>query len=134
MVEIRLKGSCVMTSVGQRVAAGVAEHVRMGLNASLAALPPRSIIRANPAGVNGAPRSEVNTNGDFGSCSRWSRRRDRNSSPRIGCVLGVPCLTLRTCMVAVRKSSDPVKVNQFGRTQAMPEDHQDHSRPGGRGD
>ena len=27
--------------------------------------------------------------GDFGSCSRWSRRRARNSSPGIGCVLGV---------------------------------------------
>src|SRR5215469_2825993 len=26
-------------------------------------------MRAKPAVVNGAPRSEVNTNGDFGSCS-----------------------------------------------------------------
>ena len=31
---------------------------------------------------------EVNTNADLGSCSRWSRRRARSSSPMIGCVLG----------------------------------------------
>ena len=61
-------------------------------------------MRAKPAVVNGVPRSDVNTKGDFGSCSRCSRRRARNSSPRIGCVLGVPCLTLRTCRAAVRKS------------------------------
>ena len=64
----------------------------------LATFPARSIIRAKPAVVNSEPRSDVN----FGSCSRCSRRRARNSSPRIGCVLGVPCLTLRTCTLAVR--------------------------------
>ena len=74
----------------------------MSLNDNLATLPARSIIRANPAVVNGAPRSEVNTKGDFGPCSRRSRRKARNSSPMIGCVLGVPCLTLRTRRVAVR--------------------------------
>jgi len=31
-------------------------------------------MRANPAVVNGAPRSEVNTKGDLGSCWRCSRR------------------------------------------------------------
>jgi hypothetical protein len=76
-----------------------------GLKVSLAALPARSTMRANPAVVNGAPRSDVNTKGDLGSCSRWSSLRARNSSPRIGCVLGVPCLTLRTCRVAVVKST-----------------------------
>ena len=30
----------------------------------------------------------MNTNGDFGSCSRWSRLRERNSSPRIGACWG----------------------------------------------
>jgi hypothetical protein len=69
------------------------------LNASLAAMPARSIMCANPAVVNGAPRSDVKTKGDFGSYSRWAR----SSSPRIGWVLGVPCLTLRTCRVAVRE-------------------------------
>jgi Na+/H+ antiporter NhaD/arsenite permease-like protein len=48
--------------------------------------------------------SDVNTNGDR-SCSRWSRRNARSSSPRIGWVLGVPALTRRTCRVAVLKST-----------------------------
>jgi hypothetical protein len=67
-------------------------------------MPARSTMRAKPAVVNGAPRSDVKMKGDFGSCSRWSRRRARNSSPRIGWVLGVPCLALRTCRVAALKS------------------------------
>jgi hypothetical protein len=74
------------------------------LKPSFASTPARSTMRANPAVVNGDPRSEVNANGDFGSCSRCSRRSIRNSSPRIGWVLGEPCLTLRTCRVAVAKS------------------------------
>ena len=37
------------------------------LKASLATLPARSIIRAKPAVVDGEPRSDVNTNGDFGA-------------------------------------------------------------------
>ena len=79
------------------------------LKASLATFPARSIIRAKPAAVNGEPRSDVSTNGDFGSCSRWSRRTARSSSPRIGWVLGVPCLTLRTCRMPVR-SGRPVRM------------------------
>ena len=66
-------------------------------NPSLATAPARSITRANPAVLNGAPRPEVNTKGDLGSFSRYSRRRARGSSQRIGCVLGVPCLALQTC-------------------------------------
>src|SRR3974390_504113 len=67
------------------------------LKASFASTPARSIILATPAVLKGAARSEVNTKGDFGSCSHCSRRSARNSSPRIGWLLGVPCLTLRTC-------------------------------------
>src|SRR6516164_8417689 len=72
-----------------------------GLKPNLATSPARSIMRAKPAVVNGAPRSEVNTKGDFGSWSRCSLRRARISSPRIGCVAGVPFLVLRTASVAV---------------------------------
>jgi hypothetical protein len=42
-----------------------------GLKASLADLPARSTMRAKPAVVNGAPRSDVNTNRDLWACSRW---------------------------------------------------------------
>ena len=73
------------------------------MNGSPAARPARSTKRANPAVVNGAPRSEAKTNGDRGSCSRCRRRSARSSSPTIGCVAGVPCLTRRTCKVAHAK-------------------------------
>jgi hypothetical protein len=44
---------------------------------------PGALDRAGEAdGVNGAPRSLVNTNGDLGFCSRWRRRSARNSSRR----------------------------------------------------
>jgi hypothetical protein len=45
--------------------------------------PARSIIGANPAVLKGAARSDVNTKGDLGSCSRCRRRRAHSSSPTI---------------------------------------------------
>ena len=98
--EVRLKGSCVMPLGGQREPAGVRSMWGCALKPSLASTPARSTMRANPAVLKGAPRSEVNTNADFGSCSRCSLRNARSSSPRIGCVLGEPLLTLRTARVA----------------------------------
>jgi hypothetical protein len=88
--EVSLQRPSVMASVCQRIAASMPEHVRVRLKAELCLDPARSIIRAKPAVVNGAPRSDVNTNCDLGSCSRWSRRKARSWSPRIGCVQGVP--------------------------------------------
>jgi hypothetical protein len=70
MAEVSLQGSCVVPSVSERITAGMPEHMRVGLEGQLGHLPARSIIRAKPAVVKGDPRSEVNTNGDFVSCSR----------------------------------------------------------------
>lgn len=70
MPEVSLQGPRVVTLVRQREAAGVPEHVRVRLESQLGLDPALSIIRANPAVVNASPRSEVNTQGDFGSCSR----------------------------------------------------------------
>jgi hypothetical protein len=81
-----LQGAGVVAVVGQREAAGVAQHVRVDLERHPASAPARSIIRANPAVVNGPARSLVNTNGDVGACSRCKRRSARNSSSRIGWV------------------------------------------------
>jgi hypothetical protein len=55
--------------------------------------------------VKGEPRSDVNTKGDLGSWSRCNLLSIRSSSPRIRWVLGLPCLTLQTCSVAVAKST-----------------------------
>jgi len=49
----------------------------------------RSSIRAKPAVLNGAPRSETNMNGD-GDASRRRRRSALISRPVRGWVLGVP--------------------------------------------
>ena len=46
----------------------------------------------NCIGVIGPPRSLVNTNALGGCCSRCSLRRCRISSPRMGCVAGLPFL------------------------------------------
>jgi hypothetical protein len=51
-----------------------------------AAFPSRASIFLNPAVVNGAPRSEVNTNGEAGCCSRLSRRSARSFGPLQGYV------------------------------------------------
>jgi hypothetical protein len=37
-------------------------------------------MRANSAVLNGDPRSDVTTKADFGSCSRCTLRKARNSS------------------------------------------------------
>jgi hypothetical protein len=94
--KIRLKRASIMALGSQREPAGVPEHVWMCLEAQPRLLARRSTMRAKPAVVNGEPRSEVNTKGDFGSCSRCSRRSERNSSPRIGCVPGLPLCVPKT--------------------------------------
>jgi len=67
--------------VGQGVAAGVAEHVRVRFSSRpRPRRAARSIIRAKPAVVNGVPRSLTKTKGD-GLLSRCSRRSARSSSP-----------------------------------------------------
>src|SRR5258707_10038798 len=64
----------------------------------------RSIIGAKPAVVNGVPRSLTKAKGD-GGLSRCKRRKALSSSPRSGCVLGVPFLTRRTWSTAPLKST-----------------------------
>jgi hypothetical protein len=60
------------------------EHVRVGLEAKLGhdAQPHHHLAPSRV--VNGAPRSDVNTNGDGGSWSRLSRRSARSSTPLNG--------------------------------------------------
>ena len=71
VAEISLQGSGVVPLVGKCVAAGMAEHVRMGLKAQLGlGCQPAGSCGRTHAVLKGAPRSDVNTKGDFGSCSR----------------------------------------------------------------
>jgi hypothetical protein len=92
MAEISLQGARVGALVGKLKAAGVTEHVRVRLEPSLAATPSRATILRHPAVVKGEPRSDVNTNGEAGCCSRWRRRKARSSLPLRGCTDGEPFL------------------------------------------
>src|SRR4029077_12358141 len=76
--------------VGQLEAAGVAQHVRVDLHIEPSSLTSALDHRLKARLVNGVPRSDVNTNGDFNSCSRCSRLSARNSLPVNGCVAGPP--------------------------------------------
>ena len=84
MAEIRLQRARVGALVGKLKAAGVPEQCGCALKPSLAATPSRATILRHPAVVKGEPRSDVNTNGDGGSWSRFSRRSARSSNPLNG--------------------------------------------------
>ena len=62
--EVRLQRAGIDAVIGQLEAAGVAQHVRMHFDAqSRCNAKPRHHLR-KPAGVNGAPRSDVKINGE----------------------------------------------------------------------
>ncbi len=68
MTEVCLQRSGVVTSIRQRIAAGMSEHVRVRLETELR-LDSCSLNHSSKAAeLNGAPRSDVNTNGPLGSC------------------------------------------------------------------
>jgi hypothetical protein len=73
VAEVGLQRPHIVASVGQCITADVAEHVRVRLEAEFG-LSSRPLNHAGKTG-NGARRSDVNTNDDLGSCSRWSRRK-----------------------------------------------------------
>jgi len=68
MPKLGLQRASVMPLIGQCVATGVSEICGCALKANMASLPACSTIRPNPAVLEGAMRSDVNTNGDFGFC------------------------------------------------------------------
>jgi hypothetical protein len=119
VAEVSLQRSRIVTFVGQRKTTGVAEHVRVSLEAELGLdasafhharkaslrLSPKASWRSKPPVEKGEFLSDVNTNGDFGSCSRCNLRRARISSPRMGWVVGTPFLARRTCRTAWAKST-----------------------------
>ena len=70
MAEVGLQGAGVVALVGQGITASVPKHVRMRLEGQLG-LPTRPFDHAGEASrTKRPPRSEVNTKGDLGSCSR----------------------------------------------------------------
>jgi len=105
VAQVRLKAPGIVSLVGQGEPAGMPEHVRVSLE-------------LEPGGLTGAldhagearrrKRSAALRRKDEGRfrflLALCSRRRARISSPRIGCVLGVPFFALRTAMVPALKS------------------------------
>ena len=104
VAEPGLQRPRVVAGIGQRIAAAMAQHVRMDRKRHLGA----SAVRPNSAwkafGVIGPSRSVMKTCDD-GPCSRCRRRRARISSPCIGWTLGDPFLALRTCSRPVDRST-----------------------------
>jgi hypothetical protein len=82
----------------------MAQHVR--LDANPAVVPAPSTILGEAGGGEGAPRSLVKTNGDA-ALSRCSLRSGRISSPRNGCLTGVPyCRVTRFDLLALDPDTD----------------------------
>ena len=80
----------------------------------------RSSIRAKPAVVKGAPRSETNMNGDDGA-SRW-RRRSSHFAAGQGMRAGRTILRPADVQGSLSEIDlIPTEVAQFGRTQTVPE-------------
>jgi hypothetical protein len=102
--EIGLEGSGIDALVGQRVAAGMPEHVRVDLEADLGFVASARQQLGEPDGVNGPPRSEAKTKGE--AAWRLSSRSARNSSPSRGWVAASPPLARRTCIVPVSNAID----------------------------
>jgi hypothetical protein len=63
MPKIRLQRSGVVARIRECVAAGVTQHMRMGLDPQARGLASALDIRLKPAAFNGAPRSETKTKG-----------------------------------------------------------------------
>jgi hypothetical protein len=90
MTEIMLQGSCVVAVVCELEPTGMAKHVWVDWEWHLGGL---AEALDEPMETDGTDsRSETNTWASVGY-SRRSLRRARISSPRMGCMLGIPFLT-----------------------------------------
>ncbi len=76
-----------MSITCELVARSMAQHMRVRLKRKACLCPARFTIQLKPSVVNDPPRSLTNTIGDVGA-SRFSFRKARSSSPRMGWVLG----------------------------------------------
>jgi len=94
----------IVTFIGEGIAAGVPEHVRMRLQFQASA---NSRALDHPGKARGRERRAALADEDEGNgfLSRYKRRSARRSSPSKGCVLVVPFLTRRTCNTAPLKTT-----------------------------
>jgi hypothetical protein len=67
VTEVCLQRPRVVAAIGKGVAAGVTQHMGMRLDRKFGPGGGSIDHLAKPAVVNGVPRSDVNTKGDFGS-------------------------------------------------------------------
>ena len=82
--EIGLQRARIDAVVRQLVAARMPQHVRVNREVEAGCDAQTRHHLGKPAVVNGAPRSDVNTNGKADSCSRLSLRNARSSRPESG--------------------------------------------------
>ena len=79
VTKVSLKRSRVVALIGERVAAGVPQHVGMGLEGQLGC-DTRPLDHPSEASRREWRTTLGREHGDLGSCSRWSRRRARSCS------------------------------------------------------
>src|SRR5262249_31231071 len=107
VTEVSLQRAGVDALVGQLIPAGVPQHVGMDREFELG---------SDPQPSHQLARSEVNTNGDAGSCSRLSRRRApqlpaRDRMHRRRAILGAVHMQ-PTVTIAVSSLPSPQKYTQ----------------------
>src|SRR5215470_13661159 len=103
MAEPVLDQPRVVASIGQGVAAGVAQHVSMDPKRQLGAL--ANGLHEAVDGVSGERAAALRLEDEGPVVFRCSSRSMRNSSPRIGWTAGLPFLALRTCSAGLRPHS-----------------------------
>ena len=64
VTQVGLQRPGIAAVIRQLVAATVPEHVGVRFDAELSPTAARSIMREKPGALSGAPRSDMNTNGD----------------------------------------------------------------------
>jgi hypothetical protein len=104
--EVGLQGAGVMSLVGQGVAAGVSEHVRVRFEPELGFGACSLDHAGKPCGGEWRAPLGSEHEGRLGLLFALEPPKAAQLvPPRIGCVLGVPFLTPRTRRVAVLKST-----------------------------
>ena len=114
-----------MAGVGEREAAGMAQHVGMDPECETGRLAGSSDELWNPATVNGAPRSETNTNGEglthvSADAGPAARARRSDASP------GSPTAPVNMQAGSLELDLLPPQVDELGHAQPVPEGSQDH--------
>ena len=107
MAQVGLQCPRIAALVGQRETAGMPQHMRMSLEAQPGSDAGALDKPCEAGSAEGRTTLGCEDERRFRFLLTCSRRGTRSSSPRIGCIAGVPALARRTARVAQSNRSDP---------------------------